>query len=67
MPTDTFISLQKRAILKIVEMNNIDLRAFTKSKLTSYIDLQKEAILKIYEMDSNKLEILLHGEISPIE
>jgi len=40
-----FISLQKRAILRMVEMNNDELILFAEARITSsYIDLQKEAI-----------------------
>ena len=63
----SIISLQERAILRMVEMNNDELRVFTETRTTSYIDLQKEAIKKIYAMNVNELEIFLRGGITFIK
>ena len=63
-----FISLQKRATLRMVEMNNDELILFAEARITSsYIDLQKEAINKIYTMNVNELEIFLRGGVTLIK
>ena len=61
------ISLQERATLRMVEMNNDELRLFTETRTTSYIDLQKEAIKRIYAMNVNELEIFLRGGVTLIK
>tara|TARA_B100001094_G_scaffold72638_1_gene68924 strand:+ start:1154 stop:1366 length:213 start_codon:yes stop_codon:yes gene_type:complete len=64
--TDSFIALQKTAILNVIEMNNDNLIRFIDKKLysSSFIDLQKEAIKKIYKMDSKSLHKFLDYKIN---
>ena len=62
-----FISLQKRAILRMVEMNNDELILFAEARITSSYILQKEAINKIYTMNVNELEIFLRGGVTLIK
>tara|TARA_Y100000817_G_scaffold312949_1_gene307920 strand:- start:1762 stop:1980 length:219 start_codon:yes stop_codon:yes gene_type:complete len=59
--TQSFNSLQKSAILKIIEMNNDELMGFLEiSRISiSFIDLQKNAIQKIYQMNINELENII--------
>ena len=62
--TQSFISLQKSSILKIIEMNNDELIQFieTTTISLSFIDLQKRAIRKVYQMNSNELENIVEED-----
>ena len=59
--TQSFNSLQKSAILKIIEMNTEELMEFLKETTVSlsFIDLQKNAIQKVYQMNINELETIV--------
>ena len=62
--TYTFITLQKNAVFKLLEMDNNTIQKFLQKNIlyTTIINLQKEAIQKIYEMDSQTLENFLYPE-----
>ena len=59
--TQSFNSLQKSAILKIIEMNTEGLMEFLEQTTIclSFIDLQKNAIQKVYQMNINELETIV--------
>ena len=63
--TNSFASLQKTVILKIIEMNNDQLIQFVQpnSINQSFIELQKNAIKKIYQMNTNELEMIIQGDV----
>ena len=62
--TQSFNSLQKSAILKIIEMNTEELIQFLEQTNVSlsFIDLQKKAIQKVYQMNINELETIVKEE-----
>ena len=62
--TYTFITLQKNAVFKILEMDDNTIQKFLQKNILdpTFINLQKEAIQKIYEMNCQTLENFLNPE-----
>jgi len=61
MLTNSFITLQKVAILKIINMNEEELKTIVPQN-KDLRDVQKEAIQFIYSMRINELEKFIYGE-----
>ena len=61
MLTNSYITLQKVAILKIINMNEEELKTII-PKNNDLREIQKEAIQFIYSMKINELEKFIYGE-----